>query len=281
MGVGCRHPSDAYALKPHPLMTSTPRSIFSRLLTFTHVYQVLYSNYVFTDRPAIVVRFDGMQVTIFVSLLASPVVHVIYGVVNGGPGDSQVRSILWSQAFIVLTAVSLAWSVRDMITLWKTTGAAAVTPSTTTLVDPSSSGTILDEESQQASVNFSPETCIIEAAEVLLSGHPGSLTDERRALEALSMAVGQAPLHGLTVDTPVLQTANALHAWRNVIQHQGEVERDIRETDRWGLLAEKYISMNAGMPFMVGIVQVGCLVSVVDHCRAFERGPRRTSMQHL
>ena len=321
------------------------------------------------------------QVTIFVSLLVSPVVSVIYGVMNRGPGNGDVRSMLWSQAFIVLTAVSLAWSARDMISLRKTAAsvtavaaaAAATTAATTatatttapaTTADLLPNGTAHDdndddannynnvnvnhpvthideqegdspqrptdnlvthidvgdperstdndhvtrieegdpqqhppnshhvdhlgEDADEAAVAaaaggggggggaggggdttqsptreevFSPESCIFQAAEALLSVHPGSIADEDCALEALSVTVKQVPLQGLTVDTPVLQTANALHAWRMVIQHQGQVERDIRETDRWGTLEQKLVSMNAGMPFVVGIAQVGQLFS--------------------
>lgn len=77
-----------------------------------------------------------LQVTVFVSLLASPVVHVIYGVINRGPaGNSQVSSMLWSQAFIVLTAVSLAWSIRDMASLRRTTTTVRVATATTAVVD--------------------------------------------------------------------------------------------------------------------------------------------------
>ena len=292
------------------------------------------------------------------SLLASPVVSVIYGIMNRGPGNGEVRSMLWSQAFIVLTAVSLAWSARDMISLRKTAAsvtavaaAAAATAATTaatataaaTTADLMTTGTVHNEDDDDDDDNnnnnnvkhlvnhidkqgdprrptdnlvthidvgdpqrptennhvtrieeggdpqqrppdnhrvnhlddddgagvgattqrptreeeFSPESYIFQAAEALLSGHPGSVADEDCALEALSVTVKQVPLQGLTVDTPVLQTANALHAWRMVIQHQGEVERDIRETDRWGMLEQKLISMNAGMPFVVGIAQVG------------------------
>lgn len=207
--------------------------------------------------------------TILVSLLASPVVSLIYGVVNRGPGDSAVRSMLWSQAFIVLTAVSLAWSVHGVITLRKIIAADAAAAE-------DKKGAAADDENGDAktingvhgktgsppgrtrslSANLPPETCIIRAAEAILSGHPGSVADEDAALAVLSTTVAQARLHGLTMDSPVLQTANSLHAWSKVISHQGEVERDIRETDRWGVLEEKLVSMNAGMPFMVGIIQV-------------------------
>lgn len=246
------------------------------------------------------------------SLLASPVVSLLYGVVNQGPGDLGVRAMLWSQAFIVLTAVSLAWSVNGVITLQKiiataaTADAAAVAaadPIGAVAVDDgvvtnngdertssNSNGAngIIDEIEDQRGQNIcsrvvqaqgqeaqtqaqaqaaaaaapaktllsSPETCIIKAAEAILSGRPGSIADEDAALATLKTTVRQVRLHGLTVDTPVLQTANALHAWSNVISHQGEVERDIRETDRWGVFEQKLISMNAGMPFMVGIIQV-------------------------
>lgn len=205
------------------------------------------------------------------SLLASPVVSLIYGVINRGPGDSVVRSMLWSQAFIVLTAVSLAWSVHGVMTLREIiaadAAAAAVDPKGPAADKTDDSSTRTNnghdgrtEPSQQRTrslpVNQSPENCIIKAAEAILSGHPGSVADEDTALAALTTAVTQARLHGLTVDAPVLQTANSLHAWSKVISHQGEVERDIRETDRWGVLEEKLVNMNAGMPFMVGIIQV-------------------------
>lgn len=237
--------------------------------------------------------------TILVSLLASPVVSLIYGVVNRGPGDLVVRAMLWSQAFIVLTAVSLAWSVHGVITLQTIIAAdAAAADAAAAAADPKGaavdgSSTINDNRSStnvngndddnqrkpsqqqqqqqrvqgQAAlpaVNFSPETCIIKAAEAILSGHPGSVADEDTALAALNATVTQARLHGLTVDTPVLQTANSLHAWSNVISHQGEVERDIRETDRWGVLEQNLLSMNAGMPFMVGIIQVCDVMLVAD-----------------
>lgn len=203
------------------------------------------------------------------SLLASPVVSLIYGVINRGPGDSVVRSMLWSQAFIVLTAVSLAWSVNGVITLRDIIAADAAAAGDPKVADDadkadarSSNG--LDGQTENPppgrtsslSGNLPPETCIFRAAEAILSGHPGSVADEDAALAVLSTTVTQARLHGLTVDAPVLQTANSLHAWSKVISHEGEVERDIRETDRWGVLEEKLVSMNAGMPFMVGIIQV-------------------------
>lgn len=206
------------------------------------------------------------------SLLASPVVSLIYGVINRGPGDSIVRSMLWSQAFIVLTAVSLAWSVHGVITLQKIIAAdAAAAPAG----DPNGSDDDRADDSSRRRdsghdghvkapqqrvgsliVKLPPETCIIKAAEAILSGHTGSVADEDDTLAALTTAVTQACLHGLTMDVPVLQSANSLHAWNKVISHQGEVERNIRETDRWGVLEEKLVGMNAGMPFMVGIIQV-------------------------
>lgn len=206
--------------------------------------------------------------TILVSLLASPVVSLIYGVFNRGPGDSVVRSMLWSQAFIVLTAVSLAWSMHGVMTLREIIAADAAAAADPEGADDDGGsrrtsnghdGQIEPPRQRTRSLPASmpPETCIIRAAEAILSGLPGSVADEDAALAALATAVTQARAHGLTVDSPVLQTANSLHAWSKVISHQGEVERDIRETDRWGVLEEKLISMNAGMPFMVGIIQVG------------------------
>lgn len=213
------------------------------------------------------------------SLLASPVVSLIYGVINRGPGDSVVRSMLWSQAFIVLTAVSLAWSVHGVITLREIIAADAAAAgdqkggddddktdddgnnSRRKISENHDRGieTPQQEERPPLTANMPPETCIIRAAEAILSGHPGSFADEDAALEVLATTVAQARLHGLTMDAPVLQTANSLHAWSRVISHQGEVERDIRETYRWGVLEQKLVSMNAGMPFMVGIIQV-CMI---------------------
>ncbi|CAB1102696.1 unnamed protein product [Ectocarpus sp. CCAP 1310/34] len=236
------------------------------------------------------------QVTILVSLLASPVVSIIYAIINRGPGNNLVRSVLWSQAFIALTAVSLAWSVHGVITLRKTANAAAVAVAASSdpngidngnINDPSTAdnGDGIDDDDQlevsqrtmaqaETPTHLPPETCILKAAEAILSGHPGCVDDEYAALAALTKTVRQAQLHGLTVDTPVLQTAHSLHAWSKVISHQGEVERDIRETDRWGVLEEKLISMNAGMPSMVGIIQ-GLLLAMsqLEESDAYGSGP--------
>ncbi|CAM9239840.1 unnamed protein product, partial [Hapterophycus canaliculatus] len=250
------------------------------------------------------------QVTILVSLLASPVVSLLYGVVNRGPGDSLVRSLLWSQAFIALTAVSLAWSVHGVIRLRAIIAAAAVADAaadaTAAAAGPRDDGPNSTDENKahkddkvkdhsfpqqqreqaqrqwqttvQMPVYVSPETCIIKAAEAILSADPGSVADEDVALAALISTVRQVHLHGLTVDTPVLQTANSLHAWTKVISHQGEVERDIRETDRWGVLEEKLISMNAGMPSMVGIIQVILLAtSQLENSHAYGSDPDWTT----
>ncbi|CAM9440868.1 unnamed protein product [Ectocarpus fasciculatus] len=231
------------------------------------------------------------QVTILVSLLASPVVSLMYAVINRGPGNSLVRSMLWSQAFIALTAVSLAWSVHGVITLHKTANAAAVAVAASSDLNgvdnrnTDDNGDGIDDNDQselsqrtlaqaETPTHLPPETCILKAAEAILSGHPGCVDDEHAALAALSKTVRQARVHGLTVDTPVLQTANSLHAWSKVISHQGEVERDIRETDRWGVLEAKLISMNAGMPSMVGIIQ-GLLLAMsqLEDSNAYGSGP--------
>lgn len=227
-----------------------------------------------------------VQVTILVSVLASPVVSLFYVVINRGPGDLEVRTMLWSQAFIVLTAVSLAWSMHGVITLQKiiatadAAAAAAAKPCAMaaggeTNDDRASNNVTGSDEvdgrrrkpsqvqgqaqGQAAAAaqpaGLCPESWIITAAEAILSGRPGSADDEDAALATLNTAVAQVRLQGLTVDTPVLQTANSLHAWSKVVSHQGEVERDIRETDRWGVFEQNLISMNAGMPFMVGIIQ--------------------------
>lgn len=221
------------------------------------------------------------QVTVIVSLLTSPVVHVVYGVIGRGPGNGEVPSMLWSQTFIVLTAVSIAWSIRDLATLRRTAGAAVAIATANLNTIPAlldigidSSGrsrpsygkgggkldaTHARDSKAAMGLNFSPENSILQAAEALLSedhNQNSALDGEHRVINVFSVALRQALMHGLTADTPVLQTADALHAWRKVIQYQGGVERDIRETDRWGVLAEKLISMDAGMPFMVGIVQV-------------------------
>ncbi|CAM9233433.1 unnamed protein product, partial [Scytosiphon promiscuus] len=243
------------------------------------------------------------QVTILVSLLASPVVSLLYGVVNRGPGDTLIRSLLWSQAFIALTAVSLAWSVHGVIRLRTIIAAAAAADAAAEVADTSDAGaygidgkiSLKDDdndvdqrfplqnqqrvqEQTKTTVNLSPETCIIKAAEAILSGHPGCVADEDVALATLVSTVRQVRRHGLTVDTPVLQTANSLHAWTKVISHQGEVERDIRETDRWGVLEEKLISMNAGMPSMVGIIQVILLAtSQLEDSDAFGSDPDGTT----
>lgn len=95
-----------------------------------------------------------------------------------------------------------------------------------------------------------------QAAESLLSRRSSSRDDEDQTLLSLAVTMGKVASYRLPVDTPVLQTAPALKAWRRVIWHQGGVEGHIRETDRWGMLGEKLMAMNAGMPFMVGIVQV-------------------------
>lgn len=229
-------------------------------------------------------RVSREQVTILVSLLASPVVSLVYGVINRGPGNSTVRSMLWSQAFIVLTAVSLAWSVRGVITLREILAAdaaaagdqkgAAATDDDDDKTDDRSKSNMANghdgrtetppqRRTRPLPASLPPETCIIKAAEAILSGHPGSVDDEDMALAVLSETATQARLHGLTMDSPVLQTANSLHAWNKVISHQGEVERDIRETDRWGVLEQKLVSMNAGMPFMVGIIQVRLSITVL------------------
>ncbi|CBN78895.1 hypothetical protein Esi_0155_0018 [Ectocarpus siliculosus] len=236
------------------------------------------------------------QVTILVSLLASPVVSMMYAIMNRGPGNNLVRSMLWSQAFIALTAVSLAWSVHGVITLRKTANAAAVAVAASSDPNGVDNGSIddqstadngdgIDDDDQlelsqrtmaqaETPTHLPPETCILKAAEAILSGHPGCVDDEYAALAALTKTVRQARLHGLTVDTPVLQTANSLHAWSKVISHQGEVERDIRETDRWGVLEAKLISMNAGMPSMVGIIQ-GLLLAMsqLEDSAAYGSGP--------
>lgn len=207
-----------------------------------------------------------LQVTILVSLLTSPVVSLIFGVINRGPGDSVVRSMLWSQAFIVLTAVSLAWSVHGVITLRKIldadAAAAAADPRCAADDDTSNADTTAGtschkpQRARALPTSLSPEACIIQAAEVILAGSPGSAADEDAALAALATTAVQARSRGLTIDTPVLQTEKSLRAWSKVISHQGEVERDIRETHRWGVLGEKLISMNGGMPLVVAIIQV-------------------------
>eukprot|EP00903_Cladosiphon_okamuranus_P010158 g9618.t1 len=234
------------------------------------------------------------QVSILVSLLASPVVSLIYGVINRGPGDSIVRSMLWSQAFIVLTAISLAWSVHGVITLREiiATDEAAIAgeqegvdgddhtddSGRKTTSGPNGQTKAQRGRTRSLPASLPPEICIIKAAEAILSGHPGSVADEDAALAVLSTTATQARLHGLTMDAPVLQTANSLHAWNKVISHQGEVERDIRETDRWGVLEEKLVSMNAGMPFVVGIIQGTLLAtSQLEESDAYGSGPIGTT----
>lgn len=113
--------------------------------------------------------------------------------------------------------------------------------------------------SKQKAANLSPEICIIQAAEALLSETPDISDGKDRVIKTISTAAQHAQLRGLTIDTAVLQTGASLEAWRRIIQLQCEVEHDIRETDRWVLLEGKLISMNAGMPFMVGICQVNYL----------------------
>lgn len=180
------------------------------------------------------------KVIIFVSLLASPAVHVIYGVINRGPGNEGVNSLLWSQTFVVLTAVSLAWTIRDMNTLQAMARDRLIPDKEE-----------IDQEALQET--SAPEICIIQSAEAILSD---SYPEETQLIEYLSSMVREAQFHRLPMDTPVLLTVPALRAWRQVIRHEMEVEIHIREADRWGVLGEKLITMNAGMPFMVGIVQV-------------------------
>ena len=219
----------------------------------------------------------AVQVTILVSLLTSPVLSLIFGVFNRGPGDTVVRSMLWSQAFIVLTAVSLAWSIHGVITLRKVlvedaaaaadpTGAAAAAAAAEDTTNNAHTAAGINgpdhQRAQALATKLSPEACIIKAAEAVLSGSPHSVADEDAALAALATTAAQARSRGLTIDTPVLQTEKSLRAWSKVISHQGEVERDIRETHRWGVLGEKLLSMNGGMPFMVGIIQVCCILFV-------------------
>lgn len=182
------------------------------------------------------------------SLLASPVVHVIYGVANRGPGNAGVNTMLWSQTFVVFTAVSLAWTIRDLANLRKMTSALSM-----------AGGGVKGPDDEDVTVRetSAPEICIIQAAEYLLSArYPGSASDEDVLMRTMHRAVIDASLNRLPMDMPVLQTLPALQAWRQVIRHEMEVEVHIRETHQWGVLGEKLMSMNAGMSFMVGIVQV-------------------------
>lgn len=195
------------------------------------------------------------------SVLASPVVHVIYGIVNQGAGNAQIHSLLWSQAFVSLTAISLAWSIRDTIKLQDTASAikdciAAYRAKRRISTD--SSG---DDGDQKQRAHRPPESWVVRSAEALLSGVSSSSSsftsdDENKAVGVLYETMKLARQNGQPVDSLVLQTEGGLRAWREVVDHYAEVERCIRETNRWGALEETLTSMNAGMPFMVGIVQV-------------------------
>lgn len=246
------------------------------------------------------------KVIILVSLVASPVVHLMYGVFNRGPGNPTVNFMLWSQSFVVLTAVSLAWTTRDVATLKRMGRANAATSigdenndatireSKPTVATPGGNrskmvtvgggstaavssghrsmiattrrasrmvatirrGSIGSDINVSRETSVAPEICIVQAAELLLSQRSGSSEDEDRCLFSMRNTLRTAALHGLPIDTPVLQSVPALKAWREIMKHQSGVEDHIRETHRWGALGEKLMSMNAGMPFMVGIVQV-------------------------
>lgn len=193
------------------------------------------------------------------SILASPVVHVIYGIVNQGAGNAQIHSLLWSQAFVSLTAISLAWSIRDTIKLQET--ASAIKDGFAVYRAKRRSSTGSGDDSVHKRARRPPESWVIRSAEALLSGvssspSSSSSDDEDRAVETLSETMRLARQHGQPVDSLVLQTEGGLRAWREVVDHYAEVERCIRETNRWGALEETLTNMNAGMPFMVGIVQV-------------------------
>lgn len=241
----------------------------------------------------------------------------MYGVVNRGPGNPTVNFMLWSQTFVVLTAVSLAWTTRDVVTLKRmgnanpatatgdenndtniresktalpttkvgrslvvtpgrggsrmvttirggsladvSRGDRRVTASTkrgSSMIATARRGSMGSDTGGSRETSTDPEICIVQAAELLLSHRSGSREDEERCLFSMRSTLRTAASHGLPIDTPVLQSAPALKAWREVMKHQSGVEDHIRETHRWGALGEKLMSMNAGMPFMVGIVQV-------------------------
>lgn len=175
---------------------------------------------------------------------------------NQGAGNAQIHSLLWSQAFVSLTAISLAWSIRDTIKLKDTSiaikdGIDAYREKRKSSTD---SGCCGGDGSVQKHEHRPPESWVIRSAEALLSGVSD---DEDRALEVLYETMRLARQHGQSVDSLVLQTEEGLRAWREVVGHYAEVERCIRETNRWGALQDTLTNMNAGMPFMVGIVQVG------------------------
>lgn len=193
---------------------------------------------------------------------------MIYGILNRGPGNTTVNFILWSQTFVALSAVSIAWTSRDVTTLQRMTrpNGTTVTGSSDEDYDDNNrkKGSIASDNDKPREASAA-EVCIIQAAESMLSRTPGSCHDEdRNLLVSMVRTVREAAAHGLPIDTPVLQSAPALKAWRQVIRHQGVVEGHIRETHRWGAFGEKLMSMNAGMPFMVGIVQVCTVKTSVD-----------------
>lgn len=220
-------------------------------------------------RPNNHCSLEHEKVIIFVSLLALPVIHVIYSILNRGLGNTTINFILWSQTFVVLSAVSIAWTSRDITTLRRMTRPNGTT--TTAIFndddDDDNTGGSIAYGRESPRETSAVEICIIQIAESMLSREdgPGQGEDQGLYLSVVRTA-REAESHGLPIDTPVLQSAPALKAWRQVIQHQRDVEGHIRETHRWGALGEKLISMNAGMPFMVGIVQVFTIKSGHRFC---------------
>lgn len=102
------------------------------------------------------------------SLLASPVVHVIVAVINRGPENARVNSMLWSQTFVAFTAVSVAWTTRDVTALRTMTIDSDGSSNST---GNSNSNSVKNNQHHDEAVgeeaprdNYSAEICIIQAS---------------------------------------------------------------------------------------------------------------------
>ncbi|CAM9785465.1 unnamed protein product, partial [Discosporangium mesarthrocarpum] len=118
--------------------------------------------------------------------------------------------------------------------------------------------------------------CILEAAETMIAQDSCNEEGDAIAAAAIESMLEKANELHLPVDTPVLQTADSLRAWKQVLHHQRKVEEDIREVDHWEERELKLVSINAGMPCMVCLVQGVFLATArLEHSQGF--GSRETS----
>ncbi|CAM9778093.1 unnamed protein product, partial [Choristocarpus tenellus] len=181
------------------------------------------------------------QVGTFVSILTSPVVHVVSTIMHSGAANEHVEMTLQVQCFIAFTVVAMIWTIRDMLALQSLThGYSSI----------SSIDGIRPKKS-----NVPSEMCVILAAETLIAQPSCNEEGDIAATEAIRTMVKNTVATKISCNTPVLQTTAQLLAWRQVLVHQHQVEEDIHEVDHCEEHELALVDMNSGMPSLVCIVQ--------------------------